>query len=361
MSKPKKTKKKTSEKALKPVSERYTLTNIICNYFLIVIFTLFPLFVTITFTSSFPFISFSDGYIGIRHQKYYFFLVMAGMALIAEVLLLLTRSSQSAKEADPKKQSLYKSLSFTDWAVLAFVLSCAISTVFSPYIDMAVNGEVTILNATHGRNNGLILMLFYAAVYFLVTRCFKYKEYVFVAMAGVSGFIYLLAVLNGFYIDPLDMFSKFVNDTNVYNNFMTTIGNKNMFSSYICVTLPLVVSMFVYTKKLWCRFVYLGVTVLGAMAAVICDSDSVVLGLGAFALVFIVADSRNPVKLRKLMLALTVMLISVKLLWLITLIGDNNYKELSAIPFKLMNSNSAFIAIGVMALITAALYFVTCT
>ena len=67
MSNPKK--KKTNVKALKPVSERYTLTNVICNYFLIVVFTLFPLFVTITFTSSFPFISFSDGYIGIRHQK----------------------------------------------------------------------------------------------------------------------------------------------------------------------------------------------------------------------------------------------------------------------------------------------------
>ena len=359
MSNPKK--KKTNVKALKPVSERYTLTNMICNFFLIVVFTLFPLFVNTTFTENFPFVSFSDGYIAIRHQKYYFFLVITGMAVIAEILLLLTRSSQSAKEADPKKQSLYKSLSFTDWAVLAFVFSCAVSTVFSPYIDMAVNGEITIGDATYGRNNGLILMLFYAAVYFLVTRCFKFKEYVFVAMAGVSGFIYLLAVLNGFYIDPLDMFSKFVNEKKIYNNFMTTIGNKNMFSSYICVTLPLVVSMFVYTKKLWRRFLYLGVTVLGAMAVVICDSDSVVLGIGAFALVFIVAYSRCPVKLRKLMLALTVMLISVKLLWLITLINGNDYKELSAIPFKLMTSNAAFIAIGVMAVITAALYYATLT
>lgn len=356
--------KNNKQKKIKPISGRYTLTNVICNYYLLVMFTVFPLFVTITFTESFPFISFAHGFSSIRHQKYYFFLVITAMAVIAEVMLLLTRSSKDAKKPDPSARTLLNMMSFTDWAVIAFVLTCAVSTVFSEYIDMAVTGEMSFVNSTHGRNNGLILMLFYAAAYFFITRCFKFKEYVFIAMAVVSGVVYLLAVLNGFYLDPLGILENFrvssdSGDQRIYNEFMTTIGNKNMFSSYICVTLPVIVSMFVFTEKLWRKAVYLTALVLGSMASVICDSDSVVLGIGAFVLVFITVYSRNPQRLRRFMLALTVMLSSVKLLWLISLPSGEHYKELSAIPYKLMLSGRTNFAIIALALITAALYFVT--
>ncbi len=355
---------KNKQKKIKPLYERYTLINVICNYYLVVVFTVFPLFVNLTFTESFPFISFRNGFALIRHQKYYFFLVITALAVIAEVMLLITKSSNDARKPDPSARTLLNMMSFTDWAVIAFVLTCAISTAFSQYIDMAVTGEINVFNNTHGRNNGLILMLFYAAVYFLITRCFRFKEYVFIAMAAVSGVIYILAVLNGFYIDPLGILESFrvstdSGDQRFYNEFMTTIGNKNMFSSVICVTLPVIVSMFVYTEKFWRKAVYLSVTVLGSMAAVICDSDSVVLGLGAFVMVFTVVYSRNPIKMRKFLLALTVMLSSVKLLLLISIAGGEHYKELSAIPYKIMMSSLTNYAIAALAVITAALYFVT--
>ncbi len=355
---------KNKQKKIKPLYERYTLINVICNYYLVVVFTVFPLFVNLTFTESFPFISFRNGFALIRHQKYYFFLVITALAVIAEVMLLITKSSNDARKPDPSARTLLNMMSFTDLAVIAFVLTCAISTAFSQYIDMAVTGEINVFNNTHGRNNGLILMLFYAAVYFLITRCFRFKEYVFIAMAAVSGVIYILAVLNGFYIDPLGILESFrvstdSGDQRFYNEFMTTIGNKNMFSSVICVTLPVIVSMFVYTEKFWRKAVYLSVTVLGSMAAVICDSDSVVLGLGAFVMVFTVVYSRNPIKLRKFLLALTVMLSSVKLLLLISIAGGEHYKELSAIPYKIMMSSLTNYAIAALAVITAALYFVT--
>ena len=355
---------KNKQKKIKPLYERYTLINVICNYYLVVVFTVFPLFVNLTFTESFPFISFRNGFALIRHQKYYFFLVITALAVIAEVMLLITKSSNDARKPDPSARTLLNMMSFTDWAVIAFVLTCAISTAFSQYIDMAVTGEINVFNNTHGRNNGLILMLFYAAVYFLITRCFRFKEYVFIAMAAVSGVIYILAVLNGFYIDPLGILESFrvstdSGDQRFYNEFMTTIGNKNMFSSVICVTLPVIVSMFVYTEKFWRKAVYLSVTVLGSMAAVICDSDSVVLGLGAFVMVFTVVYSRNPIKLRKFLLALTVMLSSVKLLLLISIAGGEHYKELGAIPYKIMMSSLTNYAIAALAVITAALYFVT--
>lgn len=342
------------KKVSKPNSERYTLTNKVANIFLLAAFTVFPLIVNLSFSEQFPFF-FEEGFVAIRHQKYYFFMAIASLAVIAEIMLLVTYSSAQKKNADPKRQTLLQSLSFTDWAVLAFILCCAVSTLFSPYFETAFFGESSD-GGSHGRNNGLLLMLIYAAVYILLTRCFRFKEYVFTTLAVVSGAVYLLAVLNGFYIDPLRMFVQFENNENIYMNFMTTIGNKNMFSSYICVTLPVIIALFVHTSTIWRKIVYLISAVLGAMAAVVCDSDSVVLGMGAFALVFLVVYARRPERLKKLLLALTVMLLGVKLLGLFA--RDGNYKELSAVPSKIMFSPLTFAVIGVLAVLTAVFYFI---
>ncbi len=343
-------------KKQKPVSERYTLTNLVANVFLAVMFTLFPLFVNISLDTQFPFISLQQGYISIRHLKYYFFLFVTAIALIAEVLLLVTRSSTGQKEKDPNKQRTAPQLSFTDWAVLAFVLTCAVSTVLSPYFDMALWGEEAVGGYTHGRNNGMLLMLTYAVVYFFLTRCWKYREYVFLLLAAGCGAVSLLAVLNGFYIDPLQMFVLFRNDENIFNNFLTTIGNKNMFASHLCVVLPVVVTMFVHTESRWRKAVYLGAAVLGAMAAVVCDSDSVMLGMGVFAAVFLVVYVRRIRRLKQYLLVLTVMLGSVKLLGVIAALTGNRYKELSAIAYRIITANGAYAALAVMAVLTAALY-----
>jgi len=346
---------KKAKKNIKPVSERYTLTNTFVNLYLLVMFAVFPLFVNLTFDMGFPFIHFDRGYYSIRHQKYYFFMVASAAAVIAELLLVLTRSTQAQKDKDPKSRSVLADLSFTDYAALAFVLACAISTVLSDYIEMAFLGEVTVAGASHGRNNGLLLMLFYAAVYFTVTRCWKYKEYVFVGLAVTSGVVSLLAVLNTFYVDPLNMFALFVHDEKVYNEFLSTIGNKNMFSSHLCVTLPAAVTMFVHSERKLFKAIYLCAAALGGMAFVACDSDSAVLGLGVFAAVFLIVYVRRPQRLKQFLLMLTVMLGSVKLLGLIAAAGTQ-HKKLEAIPSKIMHADAAYVVLAVLAVLTALLY-----
>ncbi len=349
--------KNKKPKSTKPLTERYTIKHIIANIYLTVMFTVFPLFVNLSFNTSFPFIDFERGYVSIRHQKYFFFLIITAAAVIAEFLVLLTKSTTEQKEKNPERQSELSKITFTDWAVLAFVLSCAVSTVLSPYIELAFLGEISIDDYTHGRNNGLILMLFYAVIYFFLTRCWKFKEYVFIALASVSGVISLLAVLNGFNIDPLGMFELFKNDETVYLNFMTTIGNKNMFASHLCVTLPVIIALLVQTEKLWRRAVYLAATILGAMAVVVCDSDSVVLGLGVFAAVFTVVYCRRPKKLGMYFIVLAVMLLSIKLLGIFSALGGDNYKELGAIPFKLMKPNLTYAAAAILGALGIAAFF----
>lgn len=328
------------------------------NIYLFVMFTLFPLFVTIYTDGNFPFIHFEDGFIGIRHQKYYFFLIATAIAVIVEFfwLILMDKSSDELKI---KKNALLKSLSFTDWAALSLLLCCAISTVLSPYIEMAFWGEITVGNGTQGRNNGLILILFYVLVYFIVSRLYRFSEYVFIGLACSCGIVFILTVLNGYYIDPLNMFTNFRSQRNIYMEFFATIGNKNMLSTFICVTLPVIFTMSVVTKKPLFRVIYLVSVSFGAMALIIDDSDSGLLGISVFLAVFFIVFVRRLDRLKYYFLALTVFFASIKLLRLFSFILEDSYKELGKFPLAIMTSNKTFIAIAVSAAITAMLFLIS--
>ena len=346
------TKKKTSSK---PQTQRFSLYNSVANYFVLLVFILLPLFVNITVNGSFPFLHFENGYYSIRHQKFYLFIAMAAMAVIGEVLVLFTEGiAQTRDKYDlTSRDSLLKKISVTDWAALAFLVVCAVSTLFSANKEMAFFGECK----GHGRNNGLLLMLAYVLVYFVVSRAFRYREHIFVALAVTASVVYLIAVLNCFNIDPLNMFVNFKNDETVSRDFLTTIGNKNMFATYICVTLPVAAGMAVFTQKLACRIVYLITAGLGTMAMIVCDSDSAVLGTAAFIAVLLVAHVRYIDRLKRLFLVFTVMLVSTKALSLIAQASGNNHKDLSAFPCQFMHAPVTYALLAIVALITAALYF----
>ena len=282
--------------------------NALVTAFLLLMFAAFPLFVSLYINGQFPFIHFDDGFVGIRHQKYYFFVAIAAMALIAELLLLLTRiSGEKAERAEQKP--LWKTLSFTDRSAIALALSCALSTLFSPYITLAFWGEMTLGSYAVGRNNGLFLILLYVAVYFLLSRLYRFREVVFAALAASCSIVYLLTVLNGFYIDPLNMLAQFKDSQpSVYMEFFSTIGNKNMLASFICVTLPVSFVMAVLTESLWKRILYLTAAALGSMAMIIGDSDSALLGSAVFLAVMLVVFARRPERLKRYFLSVTVML-----------------------------------------------------
>lgn len=81
----------------------------------------------------------------------------------------------------------------------------------------------------------------------MITRCFKYFEYIFVALAFGSMIVYALAILNAFYVDPFGMFPLLNEQQTI--DFTSTIGNKNLLSSYICIAMPVMIAMSLITKR----------------------------------------------------------------------------------------------------------------
>ncbi len=341
--------KKTSVTASE--KQNYELKNSVANVFLLLMFTLFPLYICIYADSIPPFLHFDNAFTSIRHDKYFLFLILTGLAVIVEFLLFATYSEKNKDEKKiENRHSLLDTFSFTDWAVIAFVISGLISTLFSQYKETAFFGE------PNGRNSGLLLFLFYAAAYFAVTRFFYYMEYVFAALAGAGIVVYLLSVLNGFYIDPLGTFN--VLSESQANDFISTIGNKNLLSSYICISLPITVAMSVYTKKIGLRILYLISSGFGFMSLMVSDSDSGILGFGLFTAIFLIVYSRKISGLKRYFLSLTVMLFSAKILRLFSLAMNDKYKEIGDLQQFFVFSKISYILLGFCFVITAVLYYI---
>ena len=336
----------------KPAKKRQvSLAGTVVNLYLLLMFTVFPLFVQVFANAKPPFLHFDNGFYGIRHEKLYFFCAISAVAVIAEIMVLLINLGSTKKESSLK----IKPISVTDWAALTLLFVCAVSTIFSPHPLLALLGEWSGV----GRNNGLLLILVYVLVYFLITRLFEFSELPFIGMAIGCGLVYLLTVLNGFYVDPLNMFEEFVDNEQVYTEFLATIGNKNMLSSFICVSLPVVLSMSVHTKRLWARILYLVSTVLGGAAVIICDSDSCLLGIGVFLAVFLVVYLRDLDKLKRFLLAVTCLISGVVLLRGFSALMNDNYKKLADDSKAILYSNATLIALGGVAVLTALVWLVS--
>lgn len=324
---------------------KYNAKNALVNYYLALMFAVFPLF-------------FTNALFSIRRDKLYFFLAVSGVVLLTVGVLVVLSMTEDKKDKSPDIQKAPAlRFSVVDYAMIALLIVSIISTLFSPYLK---TGE-PIFGAPNGRNNGLLLIMFYVAVYFMLTRFFYYYEYIFIALAIGSSLACLFSILNFFYIDPLHMYDNMASQSDI-ERFTSTIGNKNLMSSFICVTLPVMVTMSVHTKKTLYRVIYLASAGLGFSALMTADSDSGILGIGVFLVVYLIWYSRRICRLKIYFLAITVMLAGAKLVGILSplleLVKGKGSKEINFFQQIFVNSNASYILIAVAAVFTALLFFI---
>lgn len=280
---------------------KYTVANSLVNYYLAIMFSFFPLFLT-------------KQYAHARTDKYWFYLIATGILVISVSLCMIMSSSEANRVGEHKP--LITPLSITDILMLCFLFLAVISTVFSPHPTEALLG-------TGGRNNGLLLLLMYTLMYFIITRNYVYKDYVFIIYLVVSALVALLTVLNFFYIDPFGMLKGY--DAATIEDFGSTLGNKNIIAAFMCVYLPIAVMSFVMTENKALRAVG-GVAIVFAYSGLLCaDSTSDILGLLIILPIMAIFSARSYTYLRRYLLALTILFTSGKILLLFaTLVGDHN-------------------------------------
>ena len=136
------------------IPEKYLVKNALINYYLVLMFAVFPLF-------------FTAQYSNIRHDKFYLFLVLSIILILCELPLLI--------HSAVKNKSIGK-LSFTDCTFAALIVIFTVSTVTSDYAFDSFVGE-------SGRFCGLLTFVLFFFLYLVISRNFQYREYVFVIFA----------------------------------------------------------------------------------------------------------------------------------------------------------------------------------
>lgn len=314
-------------------SKEYSLNSILVNLYLVAMFIIFPLYYT-------------QQYSNIRHDKYDVFLVLSALLVVGEVFLLFALASKGKAKDNI---SAYKTLTTTDYAMLALLFVYVVSTIFSSYREDAFTGEA-------GRNNGCLIMIVYVAVYFIITREFSHWEYLFAALALGSGIVFLLAVLNFYYIDPLNMYVGY--EPADVEDFLSTIGNKNLVSSFICVCLPALMLLFMNTKNKLLSVIYFIAEILGFSALMVSDSDSGYVGFFALLLLIFVYYIRKPNYMFKYFLSLFSMLLGAKVLFVFSVAAQGKVKELSSIPSFFVYTNGLSFALIALTLVLCGVFFI---
>ncbi len=335
-------------KSKEPQYKDSTMPSFLISCYLILMFSFFPLFLTEQFGRA-------------RTDKYTLFLILSGVMIVGVVIssVLAYREERRVHRCTLR----FMPLTAPDIAFLCFYGFAAISTLVSDYTKEAFFGTFTDNMGFNvgGRNNGLLLLTVYLLVYLAITRRYSFKDYVIAVYLIFSSFVALLAVLNYFYIDLLgiydgyydlwDLFSGIQNKPSVLLDFGSTLGNKNLISSFMCLFLPVAVMSFVLINKRYMRIIS-GVAICFAYAGLLCsDSSSGMLGLIAGIAIMAIFCARRYDSFKRYMLALAILFLSGKLLRLFSYLRGDKSKGFEFIQNFLLYSKKMYLPIILFAVI----------
>ena len=311
---------------------KYYMRNAIVNYYLLVMFTFFEMFLT-------------NQYYNARGDKFVLYIVLTSVLTVATLIISMVYWLDKGTHIIENKKIF--SFSVTDIAFISFFVCSVITTVISDY-------KLDSLLGSAGRDNGMILIMLYLLMYFVISRFFIYKSYVFNAFLVAGCVISLLAVLHFFYIDPIGVMEG--NTEYTILNFGTTIGNKNTIASYMCIFLPIAIMMFVVQNSTTVRILSAVSVCCAWWGLLVASSYSGYLGFFVVLFCMLLFCVRRAQLLRRLMFALTIMFASTILLRLFSFIMDDKSKGFEAIGEMILYNYYIYIVAAVCALLTGILY-----
>ncbi|HWR24513.1 MAG TPA: O-antigen ligase family protein [Feifaniaceae bacterium] len=246
-------------------------TELLARIYVLIMLCIFPLYLG------------PQKYILLTQSKTIFFFVVTLLALASVPILYFTRFSG----ANQLKSVKPPALSFAGWALIAFLSVTLIATVFSPYPKNVFWGYKE-------RFDGFATQLLYGAVFLFVARYYQPRETDFAAFAVSSILVSVIGILQYYEMDflglfPYDLLPEYTAKTII---FRTTLGNIDVVSSYLSITVVLFGLLYVKHPGKF-RPLYLAAGALNTYMLVVAGAEAGMVGaLAAFALSlpFVVSD-----------------------------------------------------------------------
>mgnify|MGYP003290623310 CR=1 FL=1 len=258
---------------------------------------------------------FTDGYFNITETKSIYFHIIS-IALIAFVVSGGGKKKASDGEA-PSREGLNKKaeLSATDIAMAAFCGVMLISCIFAKYSDCWLG--------LSSRYQGFYTIVIYTVVYFIVSRNFTSAQRFLLSSVLAFSIVCILGVLHCYGIDILGLYNGI--GEGYTTSFLSTIGNINFYSSYMCLLMPLVVCGFCLSVGKISRAVYTAALILGAFGMMVTSSESFVVGFGSSLLIMPLFFYSRPHRLKRFLLSIIIIVLSSQTYMLIyNLSGKGN-------------------------------------
>lgn len=259
---------------------------------------------------------YQDNYIDMSNAKLNFFRICSVGLILAFILfscmdrLMQYKESMQQKNKKHKKkvqaQSQQKSqadkgealrewlgsISVTTWFAVILAAGILIATVFSANPQESWQG-------LEGRKLGAIVWLLCIAMYLILGRYLKLGKWTAWVFLAANIVVCLLASLNFWGVDPLKMYENLAVDQ--YGGFISTIGNVNACSSYLCMTIPAGIALYAVAKDKYLRAASGVFLILAFYAGYCAHSESFLLGCGVSFLVLLWFSLRNHERMLRLL------------------------------------------------------------
>lgn len=287
---------------------------------------------------------FVNMYFNISQEKWLFFMV-ASLIYVCSIAISLVIDDSFESEL----KSFFRHFTITEFALIGFVITNLISTFLSDYPSACISGGV------NGRYNGLVCMFFYLLVYFIIRNCYTGGEIIACIFCISSALVSLTAVCQYLGFDPIGMYDG-VTAASVAR-MISTIGNRNIYASWLCLCVPAILYCFINASKKWIR-------ILSGISLMICfaggtagNSDSFYLGIFFSILVLIFTGNLHKKNISRLLTALSLGLASdFLLLKSAALRNSHGIKIRESEGFTLFfESHTSYLAYAALAFLTAAI------
>lgn len=233
-----------------------------------------------------------NGYLNLTQAKAHAVYIIVFLSVIVFAIAMACARKERHNAKSPAKM---KGL---DYILIAFAATLALSALCSQ------NPLESFLGSA-GWNVGAFTMLCLIVAYFIISRYYnaRINAWLFVLIANIV--IFVLTIINSIGIDISGAHANIV--PGQFYLYVSTIGNVNWLSGYLCLILPAFLIFFMLSSQRISTLLYGTVLILGIINILLCGSESIFAGMWVctfFALPFLLKESSRIQKLGTLLFAL---------------------------------------------------------
>lgn len=134
----------------------------------------------------------------------------------------------------------------------------------------------------------------FALFYRFLASNLKYRQNLWIPVLMVNVVIFILGICHSMGVDILGM-HEYINPGEFFD-YLSTIGQKNGFAGYLCLTIPLVAAFFLSAESAFSRNICLVFLIPALLNMVLCASDGLYLGIGMcafFAVPYVMGEGKR--------------------------------------------------------------------